>query len=90
MELDVAMRNEIKKKVESGVENLIDLNQIDDLEDFDAGLYISNVFERILKESFDLNEMTESKKSSLRSFLWSSVYTDLEIKKYESYIQKKL
>ena len=90
MELDVAMRNEIKKKVESGVENLIDLNQIDDLEDFDAGLYISNVFERILKESFDLNEMTESKKRSLRYFLWSSVYTDLEIKKYESYIQKQL
>ena len=88
MELDVSMRNEFREKVRSGVKSLIELNEIDDLEDFDPGLYISNVFERTLKKDFDLNEMAESKKNSLRSFLWSSVYTDLEIKAYESYIQK--
>lgn len=90
MELDITMRSEFREKIRSGVKNLIDLNELDDLEDFDPGLYISNVFETALKRQFDLNEMSESKKSSLRSFLWSSVYTDLEIKEYENYIKKNL
>lgn len=82
MELDAKLRKEFSEKVRNGVRELIDLNEIDDLEDFDAGLYISNVFERVLKEY--------PQASSLRAFLWSSVYSDLEIKKYENYIKDRL
>lgn len=90
MELDVKMRDEFREEVRSGTKSLIDLNQIDDLEDFDSGLYVSNVFERNLKEKVDLNKMTESEKSSLRSFLWSACYNQLEVEQYESYIKNSL
>lgn len=90
MELSVDMRNNFSEKVRSGVRSLIDLNQIEDLDEFDAGLYISNIFERILKENFDLKTMDEAKLKSIRAFLWSSVYNGLEIEKYEKYIESNL
>lgn len=82
MELDAKLRKEFSEEVRNGVRELIDLNEIDDLEDFDAGLYISNVFERVLKE--------QPETRNLRTFLWSSVYNDLEIEKYENYIKESL
>ena len=90
MELDVKMRDEFREKVRTGTRDLIDLNQLDDLEDFDSGLYISSVFERTLKETFDLGKMTESEISSLRSFLWSACINQLEVEKYEEYITNNL
>lgn len=90
MELDVNMRDEFREKVRFETKSLIDLNQIDDLEDFDSGLYISNVFERNLKEDFDLDNKTESEKNSLRSFLWSACYNQLEVEQYEDYIKNSL
>lgn len=86
MELTSDFRDEFSEKVRKGVRELIELNQLDDLEDFDSGLYITNVFDRCLKKDFDLSSMTESEKKYLRSFLWSSVYSDLEIEKYKSFI----
>ncbi len=87
MELTRQLRDDFSKKVRIGVIELIELNELDDLEDFDAGLYISNAFDRLLKKEFDLQSMSESEKTSLRSFLWSSAYSDLEIEKYESLIK---
>lgn len=90
MELSVDMRNDFSERVRDGVKSLIDLNQIEDLDEFDGGLYISNVFDRLLKEQFDLKTMDGTKVKSIRSFLWSSVYSDLEIEKYEAYITNSL
>ena len=87
MGLNVELRSSFSEEVRVGVRDLIDLNQIDDLEDFDAGLYISNVFDRKLKEHFDLKSMDESEVKSIRAFLWSAVFTDLEMEKYESFIK---
>ena len=90
MNLDTEFRDEFKKKVVTGVKELIDLNQIESLDEFDPGLFISNVFERTLKASFDIESMDKSKLTSLRAFLWSAVYNNLEIQKYESYIKDSL
>lgn len=90
MQLDVELRNEFSEKIKTGVKELIDLNQIKDLEDFDAGLFISNVFDRTLKQEFDLKSLDESQTQSLRAFLWSAVYNPLEIEKYELYIKENI
>ncbi len=90
MELSVDMRKDFSEKVRAGVRSLIDLNQIEDLDEFDAGLYISNVFDRTLKEVFDLKTMDEAELKSIRAFLWSSVYNSLETEKYEKYIASTL
>ena len=90
MELSLDIRNDFSEKVRNGVINLINLNQIESLDEFDAGLYISNVFEKNLKEIFDLKSMDESKTKSTRAFLWSAVYSNLEIEKYEQYILNNL
>lgn len=87
MGLNTELRDSFREEVRTGVKDLIDLNEIDDLDDFDAGLYISNVFDRILKTHFDLKSMEESEVKSIRAFLWSAVFTNLEIEKYESYIR---
>lgn len=90
MNLDTDFRNDFSRKVKTGVKELIDLNQIESLDEFDAGLFISNVFERTLKSSVDIKSLNKNEESSLRAFLWSSVYSDLEIKKYETYIKENL
>ena len=90
MKLDTEFRDDFKEKVKTGVKELIDLNQIEHLEEFDAGLFISNVFERTLKASVDLKSMESSKLASLRAFLWSAVYNNLEIERYETYIKENL
>lgn len=89
MELTSELRNDFSKKVRQGVVELIELNELNDLEDFDAGLYITNVFNRLLKTEFEVASMTESEQKSLRSFLWSAVYSDLEIEKYETVIKNR-
>lgn len=90
MNLDTEFREEFSQKVKMGVKELIDLNQIESLDEFDAGLFISNVFERTLKSSIDIKSLNKDEESSLRAFLWSSVYSDLEIEKYEIYIKENL
>ncbi len=90
MNLDAEFRSEFSKKVRTGVLELIDLNQIESLDEFDAGLFISNVFERKLKTNLDLKSMEESEVTSLRTFLWSAVYNNLEIERYETYIKDNL
>lgn len=90
MELDLELRKDFSERVKLGVKELIELNQIEDLEEFDGGLFISNVFEREFKKTFDLKSLSENDANSLRSFLWSAVYSPLEVAKYEKYIQDSL
>lgn len=90
MELDLELRKDFSERVKLGVKELIELNQIEDLEEFDGGLFISNVFEREFKKTFDLKSLSENDANSLRSFLWSAVYSPLEVEKYEKYIQDSL
>ena len=86
MNLCIDDRELFMSKVRKGVHELIDLNKIEELDEFDAGLYITNVFERTFRDMFADKVLKESDMKSLRTLLWGSVYTNLEIEKYEKYI----
>ncbi|KNF10002.1 hypothetical protein CLPU_1c01670 [Gottschalkia purinilytica] len=81
--------SEFVEKVNEGVKELININQIEDLDEFNAGLYITNVFDKLYKSIFgNGNESQENKIQRLK--LWSLVYNDTEIKRYEKYILEEI
>ena len=90
MDISLEERELFVNKVREGVKNLIDLNKLEDLDDFDGGLYITNVFSKVFKDTFGESQADDSEQKSIKTFLWSSVYSNLEIEKYEKYILESI
>ncbi|AFS78206.1 hypothetical protein Curi_c11930 [Gottschalkia acidurici 9a] len=90
MDISLEERELFVNKVREGVKDLIDLNKLDDLDDFDGGLYITNVFSKVFKDTFGESQPDDSAQKSIKTFLWSSVYSNLEIEKYERYILESI
>lgn len=77
---------EFLAKLEQKMKETIELNKIDELEDFDAGLYITNIFNKLYKDSFQ--DLDEESDKILRATLWKDAYSKDNLRKYEDFILK--
>lgn len=74
-------------KLEIKMKETIELNKIDELEDFDAGLYITNIFNKLYSDSF--KDLDEESDKILRATLWKDAYSKDSLRLYENFILNK-
>lgn len=77
-------KNKLVEEFDLKIKEIIELNKIDNLEDFDLGLYITNVFEPLFIKHFG-NE-SEQDKIIARSSILTTLKLPERIEQYFNYI----
>lgn len=88
MSVTQEQKRDFLSNLEEKMKEAIEVNQIESLEEFDAGLYITNIFNHLYKNTFTDLEETEDK--ILRGRLWSDAYSVDSVKKYEDFVLRQI